>query len=95
MRVDGHGGVEAAALLHERQIRAGPRTQFTLVGTASRVESENRDYRTLTGLAQVSHFFTDTFLARLLYQYQQRESDFQDDNYYENLVFFSLTKFFN
>ncbi len=77
------------------QIRAGPRTQFTLVGTASRVEYEDRDYRTLTGLAQVTHYFTDTFLARLLYQYQQRDSGFRDDDYYENMVFFSLTKFFN
>lgn len=76
-------------------INASPRTQFKLTGTGTITESEDGEYKTWTGLGEVSHYFTDTFLARLLYQYQQRDSDFRGDNYYENLVYFSLTKYFN
>lgn len=76
-------------------IVAGPRTNFILTGTYALVESDQGQSNTWTGLAQVSHYFTDTFLGRLVYQYQQNDSDFFDDNYYENLVFLSLTKYFN
>lgn len=77
------------------QIQAGPRTQIRLTGTGALVESNAGGYTEWTGFAEVNHYFTDTFLARLLYQYQQRDSDFRGDSYYENLVYFSLTKYFN
>lgn len=76
-------------------IIAGPRTNFILTGTYSVLDYEAGQTRTWTGLAQVQHYFTDTFLARLAYQYQQNDSDFFDQSYYENLVFFSLAKYFN
>lgn len=76
-------------------IVAGPRTNFILTGTYSLLEYESGQSNTWTGLAEVSHYFTDTLRARLVYQYQQNDSDFFNDNYYENLVFFSLEKYFN
>lgn len=76
-------------------INASPRTQFKLTGVGTLTETGSGDYTNLTGLAEASHYFTDTFLARLLYQYQQRASDFRGDSYYENLIYFSLTKYFN
>ena len=76
-------------------IVAGPRTNFSLTGTYGVSESDDSHFTTLTGLAEVSHRFTDTFVARLLYQYQEHDSDFREDSYYENLVYLSLTKYFN
>jgi hypothetical protein len=76
-------------------INAGPRTQINLSGVATKVHSGDGDYRLLSGLLGVNHHFTDTFLARLNYQYQQRDSDFRGDSYYENLIYFGLSKYFN
>ena len=77
------------------QIQAGPRTQISLTGTSALAESDGGAYTAWTGLAQISHSFTDTFLSRLSYQYQQRNSDFGSNSYYENLIYCSLTKYFN
>lgn len=76
-------------------IVAGPRTNFILTGTYSVLDYEAGQSRTWTGLAQVTHYFTNTLLARLAYQYQQNDSDFFDRSYYENVVFFSLAKYFH
>ncbi len=76
-------------------ISAGPRTNILLTGTYALVDSAGGQSNTLTGRAEVSHYFTDTFLARLIYQYQDSTSDFQNQSYYENLIYFSLTKYFN
>ena len=76
-------------------ISAGPRTNFILTGTYALVDSRLGQSTTLTGRVEATHYFTDTFLARLIYQYQQTDSDFRNQSYYENLVYFSLTKYFN
>ena len=76
-------------------INAGPRTNIILTGTYALVDSAGGQSNTLTGRAEISHYFTDTFLARLIYQYQDSTSDFQNQSYYENLIYFSLTKYFN
>ena len=77
------------------RIHAGPRTEMTLAGTGALVSADEGDYRLLTARAEVSHNFTDTLRARLAYQYQQRDSDFRGDDYYENLIYFSLSRYFN
>ena len=76
-------------------IHAGPRTNFILTGTYALVESAGGQSNTLTGRAEATHYFTDSFLARLIYQYQESNSDFPNQTYYENLIYFSLTKYFN
>ena len=77
------------------RIHAGPRTEITLAGTGALVSADEGDYRLLTARAEVSHNFTDTLRARLAYQYQQRDSDFRGDDYYENLIYFSLSRYFD
>ncbi len=76
-------------------IHAGPRTNLILTGAYALVDSAGGQSNTLTGRAELSHYFTDSFLARLIYQYQENDSDFRNQNYYENLIYFSLTKYFN
>jgi hypothetical protein len=76
-------------------IRAGPRTTFKLTGTYALIETDRGNSSTWTGLAEVDHYFTDTLLGRLIYQYQQNDSAFFNDSYYENLIYLSLTKYFN
>ena len=76
-------------------INAGPRTNIILTGTYALVESAGRQSNTLTGRVEVSHYFTDSFVARLIYQYQESNADLPNQNYYENLIYFSLTKYFN
>jgi uncharacterized protein (PEP-CTERM system associated) len=80
------------------QWRLGPRTNLELSGIYARelhdpISESNED--TITGRADLLYRFTDTFYGRLLYQYQQRQSNEVDRNYYENLVFLSLTKYFH
>ena len=76
-------------------LHAGPRTNFILTGAYALVDSSDGQSNTLTGRAEVAHYFTDSFLARLIYQYQENDSDFHNQSYYENLIYFSLTKYFN
>ncbi len=76
-------------------LKAGPRTNLILTGTYARVDSTSSQSNTLTGRAELTHYFTDTFLARLIYQYQENDSNFRNESYYENLIYFSLTKYFN
>lgn len=93
LREDGYSRTETRAGIRF-YIHAGPRTEITLAGTGALVSSDDGDYRLWTGRAEIAHYFTDTLLARLSYQYQQRDSDFRRDSYYENLVYFSLSKYF-
>ena len=76
-------------------IAAGPRTNIILTGTYALVDSDGSKSTTLTGRAEVSHYFIDSFLARLVYQYQENTTDTANESYYENLIYFSLTKYFN
>ena len=91
---DGFARVEYRAGLRF-SIAAGPRTNIILTGTYALEDSDRAKSTTLTGRAEISHYFTDTFLARLLYQYQLTDSDLRGQSYYENLIYFSLTKYFN
>jgi uncharacterized protein (PEP-CTERM system associated) len=80
------------------QWRLGPKTTLDLGGIYARgihdpVSESNED--TITARANLDYRFTETFYGRLLYQYQQRQSNQVDRSYYENLVFLSLTKYFH
>jgi len=77
------------------QIQAGPRTRITLTGFATLANSDPGYYNTWTSIAEIDHFFTDTFQVQLLTQYQQRLSDYLFNNYTENLFYLSFTKYFN
>lgn len=94
LRRDGFSRTENRAGVRIR-ILAGPRTNITLSGIGADVSSNQIDFRLWTGRVDISHFFTDTLLARLSYQYQQRDSDFPGDSYEENLIYFGLSKYFN
>ncbi|MFM2081575.1 MAG: hypothetical protein RL380_266 [Verrucomicrobiota bacterium] len=48
-----------------------------------------------TGIAEARHHFTDTFEARVSYQYQTRKSTLIGDSYDENLAVVTLTKYFH
>lgn len=77
------------------QIRVGPRTRITLTGFTTLADSDLGYNNTWTSIAEIDHFFTDTFQAQLLTQYQQRSSDYLLSNYSENLFYLSFTKYFN
>lgn len=74
----------------------GPRTRLNIGGTYTRIDGSEafRLSETWTGRLELSYRFTDTLLSRLLYQYQQRDSSREDDSYYENLVYLTITKYF-
>ena len=94
LRRDGFSRTEDRAGVRVR-IQAGPRTEITVAGTGAIVSAESGDYRLWTGRAEIGHYFTETLLARLSYQYQQRDSDVRGDSYSENLIYFGLSKYFN
>ena len=74
----------------------GPRTRLSLAGIYTRIDGGD-DFalsQTWTGRMELAYRFTDTLLGRLLYQYQKRDSNREDDSYYENLVYLTVTKYF-
>ena len=72
----------------------GPKTRIRLSGIYTQLDGgEDRHTEVWTGRLEIGYHFTDTLLARLVYQYQTRDSTSQEDSYQENLVFLSLTKF--
>jgi len=79
------------------ELEAGPRTHLELSGIYTKIThdpSGQGDTGTWTARLDLTHRFTDTFLVRLLYQYQLRDSSEADRSYAENLMFLSLTKYF-
>jgi len=86
----------------------GPKTNVSLAYRYSRLEANDssflfpdtdRDVDSTSSTQQtvqlsIAYRFTDTFQARLLYRYQRRDTDVESDSYYENLGYFSLTKYF-
>ena len=86
----------------------GPKTVASLSYRYSRLEASDssflypdtdRDVESTSSTLQtvqfsLSYHFTDTFQARLLYRYQRRDTDVEEESYYENLGLFSLTKYF-
>lgn len=84
---------------HERRagvrltLQAGPKTDIRLSGNYAHIEPDQTE--AWTGRLEIGYNFTDTLLAHFIYQYQHSTSGrIEDDNYRENLVFFSLTKYF-
>ena len=72
----------------------GPKTRVRLSGIYSETDGANdRHIEVWTGRLELGYHFNDTLLARLVYQYQTRDSNSEEDSYQENLVFLSLTKF--
>ena len=91
---DGFSRVEYRAGL-QFSINAGPKTNIVLTGTYALLDSGGSQSNTLTGRAEIFHYFTDSLLARLIYQYQESDFDLHNQSYYENLIYFSITKYFN
>ncbi len=76
----------------------GPRTTIQLSGlyTDRRYNSDDLGHHeTYTARLHLTYRFTDTLVARLLYQYQTRDSSRERDNFDENLVFLTVTKYFD
>jgi hypothetical protein len=76
----------------------GPRTALRGSGIYSIVDSTNEDFgqrETWTLRLELTYHFTDSLFSRLVYQYQIRDSSRPGDSYDENLVFLSLTKYFD
>ena len=72
----------------------GPKTRVRLSGIYSEIDGrDDRHTEVWTGRFELGYHFTDTLLARLVYQYQTRSSTSREDSYKENLVFLSITKF--
>jgi hypothetical protein len=74
-------------------LAAGPKTTIRLTGNYATNDENNVEY--WTGRLEIGYNFSDTLLARFLYQYRRETSDFSSDNFEENLFFLSLTKSFN
>ncbi len=71
----------------------GPKTTIGLSGTYVHSDPDNTE--TFTTRLEIGYNFTDTLLARLLYQRQDTSSDIRDLNYTENLIFLSVSKYFD
>ncbi len=74
------------------------RTTFRLGAVYSRVRYDNSnlgEWDRWSAAAQVRHRFSESWEAILSYQYQTRASTLLGDSYDENLVMFTLTRYFN
>ena len=72
----------------------GPKTHIRLSGIYSEIEGgDDRHTEVWTGRLELGYHFTDTLLARFVYQYQTRSSTSRSASYTENLAFLSFTKF--
>lgn len=74
------------------------KTSIRLRGVYTKIEYDNRnlgEWERWTALGQIRHRFGDSIVARLTYQYQQRDSTVANDSYYENVAVLTLTKYFN
>jgi hypothetical protein len=71
----------------------GPKTWLRLVGQYASSDLQG-SIVWWSGRAELDYNFTDTLRMQLIYQYQQSNSQFFGDNYRENLIFISLTKYF-
>jgi hypothetical protein len=72
----------------------GPRSNFILTGTYENVDADFEKYEIWTGRLEWDQNLTDTLVARLIYQYQQNNSNLPRGSYEENLVYFGMTKYF-
>jgi hypothetical protein len=70
----------------------GPKTTLRLTGEYFSGDFDNTE--AWTGRAELGYNFTRTLLLQLTYQYQQSKSDSFSRNYTENLIYVSLTKYF-
>jgi len=70
----------------------GPKTCLRLTGEYDSIDFDHTTQ--LLGRIEFGYNFTDTLLLHLIYQYQQSTSEQSGLNYSENLLFLSLTKYF-
>ena len=70
----------------------GPKTCLRLTAEYNQIDFEQTTQ--LIGRIELGYNFTDTLLLHLIYQYQQSTSEEPGLNYSENLIFISLTKYF-
>ena len=73
--------------------QAGPKTALRLSGMYS--DSDPDDIQTWTARLDIDYHFSETVLARFVYQHQRRTSSLLEENYSENLFFLSLAKYFD
>ncbi len=76
----------------------GPRTVLDVGGfythiTHSQLASDSTT-STWTGRAEITYHLTDTLVTRLAYRYQKEDAESARDRYYENLLYFSIIKYF-
>ncbi|MEI8340016.1 MAG: hypothetical protein WCH43_00580 [Verrucomicrobiota bacterium] len=73
-----------------------PRTEIRATGTYQRQNYTFYDQflNVWTGRLELSYHISDTLIAEILYQYQNRSSDIPNNGYYENMVTLSISKFF-
>ncbi len=78
-------------------LEPGPRTTLRLSGIyTDREFNGNLGHRqTWAGRLELTYHFTDTVVARLLYQYQNRNSNRHGDSFDENLLLLTVTKYFD
>ncbi|HEY3900160.1 MAG TPA: hypothetical protein VGM54_16245 [Chthoniobacter sp.] len=70
----------------------GPKTWLRFVGEYA--SSDPGSIVWWSGRAELDYYFTNTLQMQLIYQYQQSQSQFIEQNYRENLIYISLTKYF-
>jgi hypothetical protein len=74
------------------------KTSFRFGTVYSRIKYANStqgEWDRWTGVVEARHHFTDTFEARVGYQYQTRKSTLVGDSYDENLATLTITKYFH
>jgi len=74
-----------------------PRTQYRLTGEYARIAYEDNfgDSTVWRGRAEIEHRFLEKLYARLIYQYQKRDSHLLDPNFTENLMYLTVSWIFD
>jgi len=73
-----------------------PRTEVQAVGAYQYqyYTSYNQYLNVWTGQIILNYHFSDIWMGRLLYQYQERNTDLPNNSYYENKVMLTFSRFF-
>lgn len=76
---------------------ASPKTSFRLIGEYAGIEYDDGSETTDSwrGRFEVAHRFYERFTTRAIYQYEQRDSDRESRDYYENMVYLTLSWVFD
>jgi hypothetical protein len=74
---------------------AGPKTRLQWANTYALLHTDSfGEEQTWTSRFTIGYHFTDTLFGRLIYQHQRHDSDIPGRDYYENLLYVALTKYF-